>query len=349
MNTYDEVLFSEQAGEEGDLGLITLNRPAALNSLNHTMIQLIHAQLKKWAVASHIKAVVIRATEGRAFCAGGDIRLAYERMKQHDLAAVDFFREEYALNKCIFHFPKPYIALLDGMTMGGGVGVSIHGSHRVVTDNVSFAMPETGIGFFPDVGGTYFLPRLPNYFGFYLGLVGTRINADDCVELGIAQQKMAPEAMNDLLEGIAAQPFGRDPNADVSRVIEQFRLPVKPSMLLLNQALVQRCFDHNTVENIISALETENCQFADDTLKSLLKKSPTSLKVTLAAMRKGRELNFDACMDQEFLLTSHFVRQHDFPEGIEAVIIRKDHTPRWKPATLAEVSAEIVASYFQPI
>ena len=173
--TNDDVIFTEIKGRLGDIGLITLNRPRALNSLTLEMIKAIHRELLAWRKANHIKAVMINAVPGRAFCAGGDLRLTYERMQAKEAHIAHFFWDEYELNCCIFHYPKPYIALLDGITMGGGVGISIHGSHRVATDKLVFAMPETGIGFFPDVGASYFLPRLPHQFGFYLGLTGARI------------------------------------------------------------------------------------------------------------------------------------------------------------------------------
>src|SRR3989338_2126316 len=198
MSDDQEVLFEEIAGQGGHLGVITLNRPQILNSLNQTMIDAMYAQLNKWAIAPDIKAVVIRAAPGRAFCAGGDLRFTYERFKNKDPLLSTFFRDEYQLNRLIYHFPKPYIALLDGITMGGGVGISIHGSHRVATENLLFAMPETGIGFFPDVGGTYFLPRLPGRIGYYLGLTGARIKTDDCVTLGISQHKVTRDKLSAL-------------------------------------------------------------------------------------------------------------------------------------------------------
>ncbi len=166
MTTHNDVLFEER----GQIGLIQLNRPAALNSLNHGMVLAMQLHLEKWANADNIKAVVIRATEGRAFCAGGDLRAAYEAKKINHPGLYLFFRDEYQLNRYIFHFPKPYIALLDGITMGGGAGISLHGSHRVVTERMIFAMPETGIGFFPDVGGTYFLPRISGQLGFFFSI-----------------------------------------------------------------------------------------------------------------------------------------------------------------------------------
>jgi enoyl-CoA hydratase len=224
MNSYTEVLFDEYEGKDGNLGIITLNRPEVLNSLNHDMIEAMHKQLIQWATAAHIKAVIIKAVPGRAFCAGGDIRLTYDRCKKHDPAAAEFFQDEYQLNRCIFHFPKPYIALLDGITMGGGVGISIHGSHRVATEKLLFSMPETGIGFFPDVGGTYFLPRLPGNTGIYLGLTGARIHSDDCVALGLTQHKVASEQLSQLIAALAQQSFGANANEAVTQVIQQFQM-----------------------------------------------------------------------------------------------------------------------------
>src|SRR3990167_4221018 len=185
-NTQD-ILFEELVGHEGNIGLVTLNRPKALNALTHSMILSLDKQLTLWEEQENIKAIVITAVEGRAFCAGGDIRFTYEKWDYNDGSLPLYFRDEYRLNRRIFHYSKPYIALLDGITMGGGVGISIHGSHRVATENLVFAMPETGIGFFPDVGGTYFLPRLPDKFGYYLGITGARIDCYDCCALGLTQ------------------------------------------------------------------------------------------------------------------------------------------------------------------
>src|SRR3990167_2591411 len=213
MSEYTEVLFDEMKGEGGNLGLITLNRPEVLNSLNQSMIHAMHDQLKIWAAADDIKAVVIRPADGRAFCAGGDIRSTYARRLEKDAALPRFFYDEYQLNRTIHHYPKPYIAFLDGITMGGGVGISIHGSHRVATDRLLFAMPETGIGFFPDVGGTYFLPRLKGQMGFYLGLTGARINADDCIGLGITQHKVSEHDLSNILAALANKVFAADAKA----------------------------------------------------------------------------------------------------------------------------------------
>lgn len=349
MNTYDEVLFEEISGNGGNLGVITLNRPTVLNSLNHAMILAIYAQLQKWAMVDHIKAVVIRAAEGRAFCAGGDLRLTYDRYKTHQSVLTDFFRDEYQLNRFIFHFPKPYIALLDGITMGGGVGLSIHGSHRVATDRTLFAMPETGIGFFPDVGGTYFLPRLPGRIGFYIGLTGARLASDDCVLIGIAQQKIQRETLPELINALAQQKFVGDTREFVSHVINQFKVSIKSTQLLEQQAIIDDCFSRKTVENILSSLEASSNKLCKETASSISKKSPTSLKITLQALEEGKHLDFDACMRQEYRLVTRFLQGHDFFEGIRAVIIDKDQTPHWNPDTLDGVTRRDIEKYFAPL
>jgi enoyl-CoA hydratase/carnithine racemase len=344
---YTEVLFEEMQGKGGDLGIITLNRPKALNSLNHDMAEAIYKHLLVWEAASHIKAVVIRAVEGRAFCAGGDLRLTYERMKTEDPAMADFFRDEYQLNRKIFHYSKPYIALLDGITMGGGVGISIHGSHRVATDNLLFAMPETGIGFFPDVGGSYFLPRLASHIGYYLGLTGARISADDCVQTGIATHKVAQHALPALIHELAEQPFMGEARSAVSTIIEQFQIPVV-STTLINQAdRINQYFSADNMEDILHALQKSHDAFCKDAVEMIAKKSPTSLKVSLLAMQKGSRMNFDDCMQQELILVTHFLKSHDFAEGIRAVIIDKDQRPVWKPASLSAVSEDEVKAYFE--
>ncbi len=349
MEHYQEVLFEEKHGKDGHLGIITLNRPDVLNALNHTMIKAIQAQLQRWANAMEIKAVVIRAAEGRAFCAGGDLRLTYERARAHDRAMTDFFREEYQLNRFIFHFPKPYIALLDGITMGGGVGISIHGSHRVATDRLLFAMPETGIGFFPDVGGTYFLPRLPGKIGYYLGLTGARLNADECVAIGLVQQKVPQEKLSKLIDALAQESLGQDPRATVTRILDEVATPIGPSRLLENEIELNKGFSAHSMDEIVEALQHSSNELCREALAAFAKKSPTSLKITLRALQNGEQLNFDACMNQEYRLVCHFLLGHDFIEGIRALIIDKDQKPQWKPATLKEVHEAEIEKYFAPL
>lgn len=351
MSDYTEVLFDEMPGKGGNLGIITLNRPQVLNSLSHAMISAVQDALQRWASAPDIKAVVIRAAEGRAFCAGGDLRLTYERAKAkaREATVPHFFRDEYHLNSFIFHFPKPYIALLDGITMGGGVGISIHGSHRVATGNLIFAMPETGIGFFPDVGGTYFLPGLPGRTGFYLGLTGARLTSDDCVALGLTQHKVPHASLSDLVQAIADYAFDDNPRASVTRAIEQFQVPSQASPVMEQKEAIDRCFSEDTMEAIMHALRQSTSALCNEAAHTLLKKSPTSLKVTLRALQEGQYLDFDACMRQEYRLACHFLQSHDFLEGIRAVIIDKDQRPVWYPASLEEVTENEVETYFSPL
>lgn len=348
MTDQQEVLFEEKIGKGGNLGVITLNRQQVLNSLNHHMISAMQIQLNEWANAASIKAVVIKAAEGRAFCAGGDLRTTYSRYLNRDPMLPFFFKEEYQLNRTIFHFPKPYIALLDGITMGGGVGISIHGSHRIATEHLTFAMPETGIGFFPDVGGSYFLPRLNNKIGFYLGLTGAKLNGDDCVALGLAHYKVAADVLPILIEHLAQYPFKQDANASVNEVIGKVSVPPSLFSLATHQSTIDSCFSKNSIEAIIQALNHSN-KFAKEVASTLGKKSPASLKITLKALQNGRYLDFDICMQQEYRAACRFLEDHDFFEGIRAVIIDKDQMPQWQPSTLEEVTPAFVEKYFAPL
>ncbi|TAK71734.1 MAG: enoyl-CoA hydratase/isomerase family protein [Gammaproteobacteria bacterium] len=349
MDAYTDILFEEIPGEGGNIGLITLNRPQALNALNSDMVRVMYKKLHIWATLSTIKAVIIRAVEGRAFCAGGDLRSIYEEMKIHHPSATEFFYHEYQLNRLIFHFPKPYIAFLDGITMGGGVGISIHGSHRVATDNLVFAMPETGIGFFPDIGGTYFLPRLPSRLGFYLALTGARLAADECIAFSIAQYKVSRDTFPALIQALAAHPFEKNARASVTQLIKPFTISTSPSLLMPQQADVDACFSADTIEMILETLHSSSSSLCKEAAQVMTKKSPTSLKVTLRALQIGKQLDFDACMQQEYRLVSHFINSHDFLEGIRAIIIDKDQTPHWQPDSLQKVTPEAVNQYFAPV
>jgi enoyl-CoA hydratase len=346
MQLKSEVLFEEMQGQAGNLGVITLNRPEVLNALNQTMFNAVDKQLEAWDHDDHIKAVVIRAVEGRAFCAGGDIRAAYEKAKAKDPALPEFFGDEYRMNKRIYHFSKPYIALMDGITMGGGVGISIHGSHRVATDRYLFSMPETGIGFYPDVGATYFLPRLRNKVGYYLGLTGAKIDYQDCFVLGLIDHVVGRDAFPDILKKLADTPFSKNPDAAVSDILNFFHAPVGESVLFTRLPAIEVCFSKNTVEEIMKALEyfpDAWCQLTETVMST---KSPTSLRVTLRQLQEGSKLKFDACMDLEYQLTRRFIQGHDFFEGIRAVVIDKDYAPHWRPAKLDAVMAADVDSYF---
>jgi len=334
----DEVLFERR----GALGLITLNRPKALNALTHEMCLAMKAQLDQWARDDTVKTVVIRGTGERAFCAGGDIRALYDSGKAKTPYALEFYRDEYRLNATIKHFPKPYVALMHGIVMGGGVGVSVHGSHRVVNETVTFAMPETGIGLFPDVGGSYFLPRLPGEIGMYLALTGERLKTADCVYAGIATHFVPGHATEEL---VAALQEGTEPDL----VLRSFAGNPGAAPLADIRESIDRCFSEDSLDGVIVALDSDGSDWAKATLATLRKKSPTSLKVTFRQIREGARLGFDECMRMEYRMVHGIVAGHDFYEGVRAVILEKDNAPDWQPAGLAHVTDADVASYFAPI
>ncbi len=352
MSNIPEILFEEPPGHDGHLGLITLNRPQALNALNHNMFLALDKQLTAWAQDKHIKAVVIRAVEGRAFCAGGDIRYAYEKKSSNDSTLPHFFRDEYRLNRHIYHFPKPYIALLDGITMGGGAGISIHGSHRVATERLVFAMPETGIGFYPDIGASYFLSRLPYKMGFYLALTGARISYKDCLAIGLVDAVVAHADQDKLIAALVAAPLKN--KLAVTEIIKSFSIASDDSILMTHKNAIENYFALHSVEEIISALESDKntwdkSTWCHETAASIKTRSPTSLKVTLRELQEGSKLNFDDCMRMEYRLTNRFIKGHDFFEGVRAAVIDKDQKPHWRPATLEEVTLHQIENYFAPL
>lgn len=345
--SFSDILFEEILGNHGNLGLITLNRPQVLNALNHDMFIALDKQLIDWQANKNIKAVIIRAAPGRAFCAGGDIRLVYERRLSKNLNLPHFFADEYRMNTRIHHFSKPYIALQDGITMGGGVGISVHGSHRVGTAQLLFAMPETGIGFYPDVGATYYLSRMPYKIGFYLGLTGTRIGYADCYATGIVQEIVERDSFPAIISALVDAKI--PDKKSVTAILKTFATPVPRSELIQHQNEIATCFNHHTVEEILYALSNNSIEWCRQLAEVMKTKSPTSLKVTLKALQKAEKLSFDDCMQMEFRLTYHFLHGHDFFEGVRAVIIDKDQKPHWTPETLAAVTNEEVDKYFAPV
>jgi len=330
----NEILFERV----GRLGKVTLNRPQALNALTHGMCVALHAQLKAWAADDGVKAVLIRGAGDRAFCAGGDIRKVAEEGKAGGQYPYDFFRDEYRLNAYIKAYPKPYIALVDGIDMGGGVGLSVHGSHRVIGEKLMFAMPETGIGLFPDVGGTYFLARCPGMTGRYLALTGARIKAADALYLGIGDTLVPTARLNELETALAADP--------AESTIARFAADPGTPPLAAHRAVIDRCFAGDSVEAILKACETDSSAFAQEAAVAMLGKSPTSMKITLRALIEGARLDFRDCMRMEYRMARGCVAGYDFYEGVRAVVIDKDQKPKWNPATLEAVSHVQVDGYF---
>lgn len=324
---------------EGPLGHITLNRPKALNALTHEMCRSIYQALQGWAADPRIHAVLIDAVPGRAFCAGGDIRSIYELGRTDLPSAEAFFATEYRLNAAIHHFPKPYIAILNGITMGGGAGLSVHGSHRVVTENTSFAMPETGIGLYPDVGGTYFLSRLPRETGTYLALTGSHIQAADMMWLGLATQYVSSAEIGDLVTRLVrGEPVG----AVLADLAGQS--PAHPAIEPFS-ARIRAAFGGGSVEEILTNSQREG-DWGRKIADLLATRSPTSLKLTLRGVREARNRAFDDCMRMEYRMTLRVLRGHDLYEGVRAILIDRDQLPDWRPKKLEKVTNEQIDQYF---
>jgi enoyl-CoA hydratase len=327
---------------------ITLNRPKALNALSLEMIRAMAPVLRSAAVDSSIRCVILQGAGERAFCAGGDVRAVAQAVSGGDLAAADaFFREEYTLNHLLHTYPKPIIALIHGVCMGGGVGLSAHGPLRVVADSLLFAMPETGIGLFPDVGGTWVLNQMPGEIGLYLGLTGARLGAADACAIGFATHHVKDADLPALRAAlIEAAPVT---DAEAEAVIARFDQPRGESVLLAQQALIDRLFAGDSVETILAALEADGSDWAKAQAETLRHKSPTSLKITLEQLRGGKGLDIAAVFVREYRLSQHCMAGPDFREGIRALLIDKDQSPRWSPATLAEVTPTVVESFFAPL
>jgi enoyl-CoA hydratase len=323
---------------DGRVGRILLNRPKTLNALDLPMIRAITHALQTWRDDPHIHAVVIEAAGDRAFCAGGDIRALRQHQLDGNRAPVDaFFTEEYALNRMIAAYPKPYIALIDGICMGGGIGVSIYGDYRVASEHAMFAMPETAIGFFPDIGATFFLPRLPGRLGTYLGLTGARIHGADAVHAGFATQFTPRAELPQLSQALA-----RDGIAALAR----HAAPL-PDFTLQNQRIaIDMSFAADSVPDILRRLEADDSDWAHKTIEALRTVSPSALAWTLRILRDGAHRTLEQCLDAEFALTHTTMRHNDFIEGVRAMVVDKDRTPSWQPARIEDVAPADIAAMF---
>ncbi|MGW6062476.1 enoyl-CoA hydratase/isomerase family protein [Streptomyces sp. NPDC055189] len=326
---------------EGRAAHLTLNRPRALNALTHTMVNRIDEALTAWEHDPAVQTVIIQGACGRGLCAGGDIRSIYEDARAGTSVSAGFWRDEYRLNARIARYPKPYVAVMDGIVMGGGVGVSAHGDVRVVTERSRIAMPETGIGFAPDVGGTYLLALAPGELGTHLALTGAQIGAGDALLCGLADHFVPSEELPGLLEGLAAQP--------VWDVLQQYVCQPPPGELAGHRSWIDECYGADTVEEILARLHGHGSRPAAEAADTLATKSPTALKVTLAALRRARRLGpLERVLEQEYRVSCAALTSHDLAEGIRAQVIDKDRSPRWSPATLGEVSGADVERYFAP-
>jgi enoyl-CoA hydratase len=340
-STDTDILFERR----GAAGIVTLNRPKALNAVTHDMVRALARQLEAWADDGAVTRVVITAAGERAFSAGGDIRALYDLGRSGRQAeALGFFREEYTLNAAIKRYPKSYVALIDGIVMGGGFGISVHGSHRVAGDRFQFAMPEVGIGFFPDVGGSWVLPRMPGQLGTWCALTGDRLKTADAVAAGLATQHVSSDRFADLTDALCN-------NVPVDATLAAFAEPRGEGPVVARRAAIDRLFRDDTVEHILENLDAEATggaegEWAAATAAAIRSKSPTSLKIALAQVRRGRDWSFEQCMQAEYRIVSRIVYGHDFYEGVRALIVDKDNAPRWRPAALAGVSEAEVERHF---
>ncbi|MFA3875756.1 enoyl-CoA hydratase/isomerase family protein [Streptomyces sp. MMCC 100] len=335
----NDVLFRTS----GRTAHVTLNRPGALNSLTHDMVLRIDEALTEWEHDSAVETVVITGEGERGLCAGGDIRAIHDDVRDGDgRASAAFWRDEYRLNARIARYPKPYVAVMDGIVMGGGVGVSAHGSVRVVTERSRIAMPETGIGFVPDVGGTHLLALAPGELGTHLALTGAQIGAPDALLCGLADHYVPSAALQDFVDDLAERPV----REALARHVRQ----APPGILAGRREWIDSCFSADTAEDIVQRLLDHGDPAAKETADTLLAKSPTAVKVTLAAMRRARRLGaLERVLDQEYRVSCACLSSPDLVEGIRAQVIDKDRDPRWSPATLAEVTDADVERFFTPL
>ncbi|HEU4363231.1 MAG TPA: enoyl-CoA hydratase/isomerase family protein [Mycobacterium sp.] len=326
---------------DGSTGLLTLNRPKAINSLTQTMVDALRAVLTDWEHDDAISAVVLTGAGERGLCAGGDVVAIYHSAKADGAAARRFWYDEYQLNAMIGRFAKPYVSVMSGIVMGGGVGVGAHANTRVVTDTTKMAMPEVGIGFIPDVGGTYLLSRAPGSLGLHAALTGAPFSGADAIALGFADHYLPQDNLAAFTATIVAE--------GVAAAVAAHSVEPPPSALAAQRDWIDECYAHGTVAEIVAALTDHGAAAAHDAAKLIATRSPIALSVTLESVRRAAGLGtLQEVLTQEYRVSSASLRSHDLVEGIRAQLVDKDRNPSWSPATLAEVTAVDVEQYFAP-
>lgn len=335
-----------QFDKQGHIGLITLSRPESLNALTLDMVKSMQKHLSAWQDDTDIHAVLVSASPGKAFCAGGDVRWLYEKGLAGDSEQLQFFWHEYRLNHFIHQFKKPYIALMDGITMGGGVGISMHGSHPVASERFVFAMPETGIGLFPDIGASYLLSRCPGRMGTWLALTGSRLTAQDARLAKLVKYTLPSERFADILPGLHALDLSSSAHQRVSGFLQglsqESDAPLEQDLDQINQY-----FSLDSMPAIMEKLAASDSSWATANYNSLQAKSPMSLAVTLEQVKRARSLSMADCIKMDYCLVRHFMKGHDFYEGVRALLIDKDKKPQWQPKTLADVTSANIADCFE--
>lgn len=336
----DDVLITTQ----DRVGRIRLNRPKAIHALTTQMCEVMSAALIRWMHEDSVEAVIIDHAEGRGFCAGGDVVMLARSGSEDASDAKRFFFAEYRLNHLLFSYPKPTVAIMDGITMGGGVGISLPCDFRIATENTRFAMPETGIGLFPDVGGGWYLPRLPGRVGEFMALTGARFDGAECCYLGLATHYVEQSSLIDMIDRIATTP------QRVQGPIGAFTSPPPEAKIEQNLPHIGKLFASDRLEDILKALEDDQSDWAQTELATLRSKSPLSCKVSLRLMAEGaKRASFTDEMCAEYALSGRVVRTHDFREGVQALLIDKTGNPKWDPATPDEVTDEMLDVLFAPL
>ena len=340
-NNCDSIIKSRKQ----HLGIIELNRPQKFNALTEPMLLAIEQQLIDWEHDNSIHAVIIMSTS-HVFCAGGDIHAVYSSKGQLE-KQLSVFKQEYHLNNYINKYPKPYIAWMNGITFGGGVGISLHGSHPIGTENFIFYMPETKIGFFPDVGSSYLFNRCPLNFANYLGLTGTRLNAQEAHDLNILPYVTNHENLPKFLNLLLEEDLSHDAHARVTACFNSLRIESNPIMQAQVYNYVNECFQHTSMEEIIKALQCHHTPWSEHTYKTLLGCSPTSLKVTIKQLMRSKNKTLAECLQADLSLIPHFLDGHDFYEGIHKALIDRKNKPNWQPSNINQVNGEMIENYFR--
>lgn len=335
---------------EGSAGRITINRPQALNALTLEMVRAFYIALREFECDPLVQIVIVDGAGARGLCAGGDIRAAIESVKRGDGEAAQFWREEYLLNAAIANCSKPYIALMDGLVLGGGVGISAHGSHRVASERLRLAMPEVKIGFIPDVGGTWLLSRSPGELGTYLALTGDQISAEDARTANLADYIVDSSDLRALVEELCAARHDGNASQSVGAIIGRYAKAPKRSQLAEWRPQIDAAFNHDSVERILDALDRADAEPLRAAATRIRANSPSGLKVALRALRKARQLaTLEQCLAMEYRVGLRLAVANDFSEGVRAAVIDKGDAPRWWPPTLASVRAQTVEGYFEPL
>ncbi|CAL5224195.1 g6837 [Coccomyxa viridis] len=350
-----EILFHTGRQDDpvpGSIGVAVLNRPKALNALNQAMCETLHRLYSDWEISPDVHAVLLKGAGGKAFCAGGDVKGMVQLLLagQQD-KAISFFRAEYTLNHMLGTMHMPHIALLDGIVMGGGAGISVHGQFRIATERTVFAMPECGIGLFPDVGASYFLPRLRGQLGTYLGLTGRRLKGIEVLEAGLATHFVPSQKLSQLEDTLhSLGPSARD-SGSIGRAIASVQEDTPAASELLGELpAVDACFGHDRLEDICAALRQRGDSWAEETLQNLSKLSPLSQKVTLREVREGAGKPLEECLKMEFRMVHHCCAgRTDFIEGVKALLIEKRGQAKWDPASIEQVTPEMVDAFFQRV